>query len=229
MNKHKKSIMMSKYKLTLMDTYYNIEDRLKQLDYDIKKRKLQLKNLDYLIKEKRETYDELSLKLKRKIDTSNRVVSRKSFDILNEYITGKLKYVVNCGEELTITRIEDMEDDIYGKINHISLFGGNNEELSFGAIQYSDGNGGYTEIYIYKTLNEALHKCEHVLNRRIKLSSSDYDLITKYKLKVNKPLITAYETIALNQIDKDIKQYNKEISELATRRDNIYNRIKKYL
>lgn len=135
-------------------------------------------------------------------------VSENSFDMVADFLNGDINYVIQDSSwNPEIVEFKNFRCDYdRAKLKLITLFGNDDGTLNFRLGSYSDGSGSSKEIYVFKTLEEAVEKLKEIL-----LSKKDYseDTIVKakqYGIELDADKIQAYKDRALAGMDSNIQQ-----------------------
>lgn len=156
----------------------------------------------------------------------NKNVNPDSFSLLIDVICGNIKWVVKGGySPVIIPYEEDSEEFAYekGKLRLLSIFGKDDGSLTYSLGQYSDYSGGSTEIFPFKTYEEALGKVTQIINDTEKYHDRTIEAAKKHNIPLDKFKLQAYKDEKAKNILSSIESYRKTIATYEAQLDELNN------
>jgi len=177
------------------------------------------KDYENRINEIKSRYNNLKSQLQAKIDYAGKVLkqlSPESFKDLENFLTGKINYVVvlskwDVPQLLTLDEFHNISEYSQEKLRLISLYGQDDGSLSFQRHSYSDGSGmGATEFKIFETYDEAFQEFKNII-LTLKASDKIIEICKKYKIELSKEQIKEYKDSKKKYLNKYIQEEKQKI------------------
>lgn len=163
----------------------------------------------------RDAYAQLNEKLKFLRGCMNKI-TLKTFDTLTDFLTNKIKFIVEGGYYPKIIEFKDFRCDYdKQKLKLISLFGNDDGSLCYRLHTYSDGSGGSSsEFYPFTNKKDAVIKLSELLNEKAEkdcICDANITEANKYNIKLNKEKILEYKERKKKEYNDEIVRKQKEI------------------
>lgn len=165
-------------------------------------------------------YHEKSKLLKAKINyigLALKNADEKSFDLLVDFITGEVKWVVanicDYGDPklVRVEEFESLSEYANTKMRLISLFGNDDGTLTYAQGRYSDGSGGQVDFKPFKKYEDALaHFKELILERGV--SGERLEIAKKYGFEFPSEKVQEWKDEKIAYHQKRILEYEEYIS-----------------
>ncbi len=153
-------------------------------------------------------------------------LEHKSFDLLYDFISGKIKYLVTqtySGYEIVGFNSTMSTNDDYDstKIKLITLFGRSDGNLEYNLHTYSDGSGsGKTIIHPFKTKEDCISFISKKLDEKEKYSECDIKTMKKYGIKPDERKLAAFKEYRIEQINKRLIEAEGSYKKIKDELDN---------
>jgi len=187
-----------------IETWYEKELKKQKERYD----KVYDANEREIVKLKKE-HSKASNELKQKLSHISKMVDKVSpedFELLGDYITGNIKYVVVIGYDFKIVTLEDFNQMYENKLRLISFFGQSNGEFRYSMGEYSDWSGGHKTFIPCRTYSEA----KEILQNHIDFldSYSEYTILIgkEHGLNLDKDKIKEYKKMRIEHYEKELER-----------------------
>jgi len=200
------------------------ERRLIEIDKEYNN---QLKLYEDKTKKLQEEYNQLLTKLREKNNYIRKYIANKetlkSFEFVNNVLTGKFKYIV----PLSLYKLEIIPYDVflseysYNNLKLLTIYGKDDGSLSYRINQYSDGSGFGTEYAFCKTKKEAINIIKNLLKNAKTITYNIVEVSKKYNVKLNEELLTKWKNDQRKNIENNIKIKEKFLNDYQKKLDNL--------
>lgn len=191
-------------------------------DYETTKFKYEneLKILKARYNDTKNDFEQKTNYLRKTIDK----ISIQSFDMVTNFLLGKLKYVLYCGYNYDLSEIKDFKCRHYDReIKLISLMGKDDGTFSFRVHDYSDGSGSSQSVMFFETEKEAIEKLSELINARDSFFDSDLKLAKKWNFKLDADKVKSFKEKTIKSIETNIENYNKSLETAKSQIEEINN------
>jgi len=144
------------------------------------------------------------------VESATDKISAKTLNLLKDYITGKIKYIVEAGFRVRIVEFVDFNEMYEQGLRLVSFFGMDDGSFSWKINDYCDGSGTDREFYPCRSLKEAKKTLEIIINKKEIIYDQDVEAARQYGLKISKDKVAEYR-------ERKISEYNKNIAEWSCR------------
>lgn len=144
--------------------------------------------------------------------------NEKCFELISDFLSGKIKYFVTGGYDPTIVSYDDYKlipEDFGGPYDFrlFSIFGKDDGTFKMGINTYTDGSCGYNQkIYLFKTYEEAFEKFKEIVQGQ-SVDSKLIEIAKKYDIKLDKEKLVKYYEKTIAGIKKSEVDYIKRIED----------------
>lgn len=196
------------------------EKNLKELEERYEKdRKMYERDIESLRKSYRQRNDELRAKLQY-AGLALKNVDEKSFEMLVDYITGEIEWIVVVGYSIELLSIKDFNQMYEDKLRLVSLFGKDDGTFTYAIGDYYDYSGNSKKFIPFKNYDDAFEKFKEVIlsksicNEIIKQSEKYGFELDSEKLKEFKEKEKANVLKNISSYETQIEKWNEYLSTL---------------
>lgn len=197
------------------------EEILNDQEERLKRRKKEIEeNSERLEKEWNKKYSLLNEVL-NSLGKKLKNISEESFNLICSFLSGNITHIVtynrwggpeivNCKEPGWL----NFHDKYDSGLKLLTLFGRDDGTLQWKINQYSDGSGGYTEIFPFNSYESAREKLIEFLESEKELSENSLKIAKKYNYEFSREKMDKYKEKKKDNILKYIAEKNKELKDL---------------
>ena len=198
------------------------EKKIKEIDLLYEKTNQERKEqLDKLEK----THREICLKFRNKIAYISNAIEKldpEAFNLLADYITGEIKYIVITGHNSAeIKDIKDFNQNYDEKLRLISFFGKDDGSFTYAVGEYNDYSGGHQKFIPCRTKDEAIEVARKKLLAKDILQKYDLEMAEQYGIVLDKQKIKEYKSRTLESLNKSLKRCEEETEKIKERINEI--------
>jgi hypothetical protein len=186
---------------------------------------MQIEKYQKEYEEKRKEYEKRLTDLRTKFRKDEKLLENKlqyngklmknlvpeSFDLLVNYLTGKIKFIVEKSYDPQILTIEEFSENYEDRLRLISFYGNDDGTMTYAIGQYCDSSGSHKSFYPFRTYEEALEKITKIILSEEKYDSYDIKAAEKYGIKLDPEKVEAYKKGVIEDLTSYIELYNKSI------------------
>ena len=157
---------------------------------------------------------EVSREFRNKIEyikKANEKIAPETFDLLADYISGEIKYILVVGYELKIFDMAEFHENYEDRLRLISFFGKDDGSFTYAIGDYYDYSGGDKKFIPFRTKEEAIEELANILQRKDKISSEHKKLAEKYGIQLDKVKLEELKQRSIESLQKNIDSYEKSI------------------
>lgn len=194
------------------------ENRIKEIDVQYKKDvEIREKELQQLKEKHINAVKQAEAKIQYLYDLV-RNFNPEACKMLELFIANKINYIVHG---YAITTSLEFYSNYYESLKLISLFGGSKGDLSYKINDYRDGSGGYSEIAIFETEQEAKDYLQTKLYNTEVYYDTHVNAAQKYGLNLDETKLNKYYKEKAGHLKGYINEYSTKITEYTKQLKNI--------
>lgn len=141
-------------------------------------------------------------------------ISLKSFNMINHFLTGKFRYMVEDSWTPRIWKAQDFSLRYErGYLKLATLYGKDDGTMVWGINNYSDGSGGRSYFHLYHTKKEAVKKLTELINAKDGYSLELIEIAKEHKIKLDPKKLKHFKSTCQSNTDAYIADFQKKINE----------------
>lgn len=140
--------------------------------------------------------------------------SEESFNMLVDYLTGNIKWVVITGWNLELVPFDHFDENCNyerNKLRLVSIFGQDDGSLSYARGNYSDASGGKEHFIPFNSYEEALAKFSELLVNKPTYYDDTINKAEKFNVSLDEEKLKVYYDNKRESLQKNIDKYKKDI------------------
>ncbi len=188
------------------------EKRIKEIEAQYDKEYNQRQDeMSKLNKRHREVSKEFRNKIEY-IKKATEKITPETFDLLADYVSGEIKYILVVGYELKIFDMSEFHENYEDKLRLISFFGKDDGSFTYAIGDYYDYSGGNKKFIPFKTKEDAIEKLGDILRSKDKIGKDHKKLAEKYGIELDKVKLEELRQRSIESLQKNIDSHKKAIS-----------------
>jgi len=135
----------------------------------------------------------------------------ETFDLLTDYVTGNIKFIVLLQYSIEILSFEKFQQDYEGQLRLISFFGKDDGTFSYARGDYYDYSGGCRHFHPCRTYDDAIDIVRKYIANRDKYSDYDIKAAKEYGIELEQDKFNSYKEERVKTFRNNLAKAHEEV------------------